>query len=114
MIAVVSHAKFTSQNFNDAGARPNLAAKAIGFRTMPEKIGDQPFLLLSQLRVRATGPREKGLASSVPSARQPLTYRALRCSQGLSDLAFGPAMLGQIPRPKAAPFAPIMGLLHTS
>ena len=39
MIPVVSHAKLTSQNLNDAGARPNLAAKAIRFWTMPQKIG---------------------------------------------------------------------------
>jgi len=72
------------------------------------------FLLFGQLGVRSMGPGKKGLASSFPSARQPLAYRAFGRSQGLSDLAFGPAMPEQVPRPKPTPFSPIMGLLHTS
>ncbi len=81
---------------------------------MPQKIGDEPFLLLGQLGVRSTDPGKKGLTSSFPSTRQPLAHRAAGRSEGISNLAFCPAMLEQIPCPKAAPFAPIMELSHAS
>src|SRR5262249_17512987 len=114
MIAVVSDAEFTGQNFNDTRTGPALSAKTIGCRPVPEKIRNPPFLFLGQLGMRSMGPGQQGLPSRLAGARQPLAHRALGRSQGLGDVVFRPAMLEQVPSPKAAPFAPIVGLFHTS
>src|ERR1044072_1487355 len=53
MVAVIGDAEFKGQNFSDTGTRPKLSAKAIGFGSMPQEIGYQPFLLRSQLGVRS-------------------------------------------------------------
>lgn len=105
---VIADAEFLLDDQSDAGAGPYLTAKAVGFRAVPEELGDQPLLCRGQSRnPTRSGMRAKCLDTAPLSERKPTADSRGRDVECLSDLPLSPAFLLQAQRPHPTPFLPI-------
>src|SRR4051812_9491019 len=106
---VVSDAKLLLDNLADAVAGPNVSTEAIRFSAMPEEVSDQFPLPWEQFPGRAWAQAAvQSVWSDFSGGRQPLTDGRSADAQGLSDVAWRPPLLAQLPGTHPPPLAPIV------
>lgn len=100
-------AELLLQHGRHAGTVPEITSKAVGFRTMPEEVRNQVFLLWSQAgRTSGSRMRPKRLRAIGLRALEPTPHHTVGHTQGLSNRDVQPAALIQFPSAKPAPFPP--------
>jgi hypothetical protein len=92
----------------DPRGGPDVATEAVGFGAFRQECGELAALLGRQAMGRTRGDAAaQGLFASFPRPFQPLADRSLGDPQRRGDVPLLPALLGQFPRPEAAPLAQI-------
>src|SRR5262249_34375652 len=106
MVLVVTDTQLPLDDFGDAGARPDLAAKAVSLGAVPEEFRDRPQFVRGE-----SGPtprrrtRPKCLRSAVTGTSEPTADGFLGDIESLGDIALIPAVELQIQGTESPPFA---------
>src|SRR5581483_12656 len=105
---VIADAKLPLDQDRDPRRGPDVAAEPVSFGALGQETGELGALLLGEAMGRTRGDAAaQGFGASFPRPLQPLADRSLGHPQRRGDGALLPALLGQLPRPEAAPFAQI-------
>lgn len=108
---MIPDAELTSDDLGHPGAGPDVAAKAMGLRTVPEQLRDRAPLFVGQAWHRpGTGPRSQGLQPAIAGPAQPLTDGGSTDTQCRSDSRRRPTLLEQFPSSQPTPLRPIQRL----
>ena len=106
---VVGDAELLFDDFGDAGTGPDLAAKAVGFRPVRKKVGDETQLIRFELGGRAeVGSREQRSRTFTARRRNPPAYRPLGDTEGDGDLPLLPTELLEAPGLHSPPLSPVL------
>src|ERR1051325_4901249 len=119
VMLVVIDAKLLLDNLTHPSADPEIAAEAVGLRTVPEEVSNQLPLAGEQFSRRPDAQvTAEGVGTTFSTGAQPLTHSRSANAQSGGDLALGPALLVQLPGTHPPPLPPVLrrgwGSLHTS
>jgi len=108
MALVVGDAEFLLDDLGDAGAGPDLAAKAVSFRPVPKEVGDEADLSRFEFGGVAGGrTRQQHGRAIVTGLGQSLADSRPGDIQGGSDVSLLPAELLQAPSLHPPPLPPV-------
>ncbi len=111
MVFVVDNAELPLNDLDDTRAGPNVTAKTIRFRTVPQKLRKGTFLRCRQLgRMPRRGMGQQSISARRTSNMHPMADSSLGRSQGNGDVLLLPAALLQFPRSQSSPFFPVVGI----
>src|SRR5262249_39757495 len=106
MILMKGDAKFPTQNLGNTGTGPHITSNSVGFRSVPQKIGQHLLLFRGQLSMATMRVGKQSLRSSSTGVCQPLALSRLRHSQGLGNIPVDPTKLSQLHSSKSSPLSP--------
>jgi hypothetical protein len=105
MALVIGDSELLLDDFGDAAASPDLAPKAVGFRPVPQKVGDESNLIRIKLGgVAGAGSREQSSGTFIARFRDPLADSSFCDAKSSGDMPLLPAELDELPSAHPSPF----------